>query len=331
MLSYNTEILNILEPRVNKQDLHGYYGGMLSPDKTKLVAYTYVPLDSIDFDEYNYMLNCGHSVIGTNLERKKKYLDDGTYQMKSMEECINEGIYKAFSSQFCGIFYEGKWFIQHDLLFFDDQMTEEDAKAYFSWRDKLPDHWNESPFDMGLIHTIPGTDESMRDVEREEFTGMPWLVSHMKIEHKTKVNRAFTTYMNTAVVHPFLSRMRIRSFDEFNEFISLFGYYTLVFPENKAHFLIVTMAGHKVKGYRLVWFFYDPVLNKFYRWTYPTPRFSEWSYHYPEDVIQDLHTISDWNDCRFLNSSRTMDNQRFWSEFVLKKEDGRYQWLEEIE
>jgi hypothetical protein len=178
---------------------------------------------------------------------------------------------------------------------------------------------------------MPGADQPIRDIPMEEFTGMPWLVSHIKVGQKEKVNRAFTSYMNAAVVDPFLRRMRIRSFDEFSDFLSLLVDYTLVFPESKAFFLVVTMSGHTVKGYRLVWFFYDIAPGKFYRWTYPQPRFSEWSYHYPEDVIRDLRTISDWDDPGFLNSSRTMDDQRFWSEFVLKKEEGRHRWLKELE
>jgi len=326
------EILTILEPRVHAEELHGYYDGKFNPDKTKFVGYTYVPLDSIDLNDYRYMLtSSSYSSTGVDLEKRKKYLDAHSYQMKSAEECIEQGIYKAYSMRFQGVYFKDEWFILPELVFFGEQMTEEEAKAFLSMRESHPDHWNASPFDVGSSFTLPGTNEPVREIEREEFKGMPWLVSQIKIDNKNKVNRAFSHYMNVTVVHPFLCRMRVRSFDEFPEFMSLFGEdYTLVFPESKTFFLIVTMAGHRIKGYRLVWFFYDIAQGRFYRWTYPQPRFTEWSYHYPEDVIMDLQAISDWDDCRFLNSSRTMDDQRFWSEYVLKKEEGRYRWLEEI-
>jgi hypothetical protein len=90
------------------------------------------------------------------------------------------------------------------------------------------------------------------------------------------------------------------------------------------------MAKHQTLGYRLVWFFYETGVGKFYRWTYPQPRYREWSYHYSEDLIMDLQAISDWDDQRFLKSSRTMEDQRFWSEYVLKTTEGRFHWLEEI-
>ena len=182
----------------------------------------------------------------------------------------------------------------------------------------------------GLIkYLVP--DQQMRNVELEEFSGMPWLVSNIKIERKTRVNSAFAKYMNATLIHAFLRQMRIRFFDEFVEFSSLFGEdYYVVFPDSKAFFLIVTMAKHPTLGYRLVWFFYEGGTGKFYRWVYPQPRYSEWSYHYSEDVIIDLQAISEWNDQMFLNSSRTMDDQRFWSEYVLKTKEDQYQWLKEI-
>ena len=332
MLSYNTEILNILLPRSHEQELHGYYGGVFSPDKTKFLAYTYVRLDEIDFEEYSYTLtSSGYSSIGTDTDITKKYLDDHSYQMKSLEECIEQGIYKAYSVKFNGAFYEGEWFINNDITFFGEQMDEEGAKAHLGNDHKYPNRWQVGSFGEGWSHKIPGTDQPIRNVEREEFPGMPFLVSHIKIERKTQVNWAFAKYMNATLIHPFLRQMRIRFFDEFVEFISLFGEdYYVVFPNNKAVFLVVTMAKHRTLGYRLVWFFYDFGTGKFYRWIYPQPRYSEHSYHYSEDLIIDLQAISDWNDPGFLNSSRTMDDQRFWSEYVLKTTEGQFHWLKEI-
>jgi hypothetical protein len=332
MLSYDTEILTILQPRFHEQELHGYYGSLFSPDKTKFVAYTYVRLDTIDFQEYSFTLtNGGHSSIGADREKSKKYLESGSYQMKSSKECIEEGIYTAYSIKFCGVFYEGEWFVENELSFFGQQLDEERAKAYLSVRYSYPDLWNTGSFGEGWAFNIPGTNQPMRDIEREEFPGMPLLVSYMKIDQKGKVNRAFVAYMNASLVHPFFRRMRIRFFEEFAEFNSLYGEdYSLLYPDNKAFFLVVTMAKHRTLGYRLVWFFYEPASARWYRWTYPQPHYSKRSYHYSQDVIDDIQAISDWNDYSFLVSSRTLDDQRFWSEYVLKIEDGRYRWLEEI-
>ena len=332
MLSYDPEILAILQVRFHDQQLRGYYGSLASPDKTKIAAYTYVRLEATDLEEYSYMFNKGHSSTGTDDEKRKKYLDERTFQRKSLEECIKEGIYNAYSIKFYGVFYEGEWFIQDDLLFFGEQLDEEGAKAFLSVSYSSPDLWNTGSFGERWSLNVPGTDQPMRDIEMEEFPGMPLLVSLIKIERKNKVNRVFTTYMNVSLVHPFLQQMRIRFPEEFVEFNPLLGEeYTLLYPANKAFSLIVTLARHRTLGYRLVWFFYEAASGRFYRWTYPQPRYSEWSYHYPQEVIEDIRTISDWNDHNFLMSSRTLEDQQFWSEYVLKMEEGRYCWLEEIQ
>jgi len=57
---------------------------------------------------------------------------------------------------------------------------------------------------------------------------------------------------------------------------------------------------------------------------------SEGYYFDGDDVINVLKDISEWNDRRFLNSSRTLDDPNFWAEYVLKKEAGGYLWLEAI-
>lgn len=332
MLIYNPEIYYILERRVDQQQLQGYYGGKLSPDKTKFFAYTYVRLNAIEFEDYRYLLtSTGCSSTGVDFEKLKKIVDERAYQMKSTEECIQEGLYTAYTIKFFGVYCDEKWFILDELLFFGEDMSEEAAKTLLSRYDDHPDRWNLGPFEIDRPLNFPGTDKPMRDIEEEEFAGVPSVVSRLKVEQKMKVNRAFGQYMNASVVHPFLKRMRIQFFEDFSEFLPLFDEdYTLVFPESKIYFLVVAMARHSTKGYRLVWFFYDTMLGKFYRWTFPQPRFNEWRYHYAEDVIMDLISISDWNDFRFLNSSRTMENPRFWAEYVLKKQDDRYHWLQEV-
>ena len=60
---------------------------------------------------------------------------------------------------------------------------------------------------------------------------------------------------------------------------------------------------------------------------FPKPRYSGRSCHYSEDVIEDIAGISNWDDPGFLQYWRTMDDRRFWEEYVLKEVDGRYLWL----
>jgi hypothetical protein len=144
----------------------------------------------------------------------------------------------------------------------------------------------------------------MRDIEQEEFPGMPAVVSTIRVREKKKVNDAFSHYMNVAFVYPFFQRLRIQQPEEFVEF--------------QKCFLVVAMARHQTLGYRLVWFFFDSETETFYRWTYPQPEYSSHNYHYALNVIDDIRDVTGWDDHSFLRSSRTLDDPAFWSEYVLK-------------
>jgi hypothetical protein len=52
MLTNNPEIFSILERCVDPKLLQDYYGGKINPEKTRFFAYTYVPLNSIDFEAF---------------------------------------------------------------------------------------------------------------------------------------------------------------------------------------------------------------------------------------------------------------------------------------
>jgi hypothetical protein len=137
--------------------------------------------------------------------------------------------------------------------------------------------------------------------------------------------------MNVTVFFPFAQKLRIHFPDDFRELQSLYGEdYTLLFPENKEYVLMVSMTKNSKSEYSLAYFFYDQSCKEFYKWSYPEPRIALFSYHHSQDIIDDIKEISNWNDCRFLNSSRTLDDLSFWNNYVLKKENGEYKYLEKI-
>jgi hypothetical protein len=328
---YDLELLTLLEPRTYERELYGFRGGRFNSDRTKFFAYTYGRFDSAEFDDYHWVfLNFGgHSSMGTDTTREQKWIDDHSYHMKGMEECIKEGIYEAWSINFTGMLYEEKWFLSKGLTFWGEQMDEEKSISWLTrgWSD--PEFWSKGSFGPPMaLNGLNG--QPVRNIEEEEFSPAPWLVTSIKRDEKEKINQAFEQYMNVAYIDPFLQRMRIHSPEEYVDFSPIFGNYTLLYPRERSHFLLVAISKHREKGYRLVWFFYEPASSTFYRWTYPQIRYSKGYYFDGEDLIVVLKDISEWNDGRFLNSSRTLDDPNFWAEYVLKKEAGQYLWLEAV-
>ena len=331
MLEYNDEVLAILRPRLPDWALEGYYGGLLSPDGTKLVAYTWQPIDTkapniSHFLQLRALGDGGHVSTGTTEEDVWFYDDDGSYQRKGMERCLEDGVFHSYSLEMIAAQHEGNWYIGCGLSFFGSQMDEGGAKRHNARGTADADFFEKGLFAPYRTSTSSG--ERVRNVSYEEFGDLPWIISLVKVEEKEKVHRAFTTYMNLAFVKPLFERLRIRYPEEYVKFCYRYSEdYTLIFPEHKKYFLVVTLAENERLGYRLAWFFFDTATETFYRWKYPQARYGD-QHDYTPDIIEDIKDISSWDNRQFLGSTRTLDDSRFWQEYVLKKEDGAYVWLE---
>jgi len=331
MLEYNDDILAILRLQMSDQVLEGYYGGVLSQDGTKLIAYTWLPIDRGDHNDhrYNHLVKfCGgcYSSAGTGEDELRIYYDEGSYSMKGLEKCLEEKIFHSYSLEFTGAMHEGNWYIGCDLIFFGSQMDEVAAKRFNATPVTDPDIFQKGLFAPYRTRAINGRE--VRNVEYEVYPDLPWIVSMTIIEQIAKVHQAFTTYMNLAFVKPFFERLRVRYPDEYVKFSYRYSEdYTLLFPGHRRYFLVVAEAENERLGHRLAWFFFDIATETFYRWKYPQARYGG-PHDYTPDIIDDIKEISSWDDAQFLGSTRTLDDNHFWQEYVLKKEDGAYIWLE---
>ena len=335
MLEYNGEILSLLTKRVDSPLLKGYYGGAWGPLKDRFFAITYVPLAGADyFSEFDYYHDkiTGYSSFFIEEEKMRLYLDHRSYQHKSKKECIDEGLYKAFMVRFYGMLYEEKWYIQTELSFIGDLETEITAKEkiesiYFN------EQWDNSVFRTVKEHEpMKFPDGSIsRDIELEEFSHLPSMVATIKVERKRSLNKAFSKYMHESVFDNFAVELRIHNSEKFAELIPLYGEeFILIYPESREHILFFTLTKNKKLEYRITYFLYISATRAFYQWTYPKERITDHTYTYRTDIIEDLKDISGWDDIDYLNSSCTLDNPDFWKNFVFKKENERYCYLEQI-
>jgi hypothetical protein len=270
---------------------------------------------------------------GVDLSRLKVYTETTSYRVKMTDECIKEGIYQAFAIRFFGALVEGEWFLFTQLVFFGDQLDEQNAKKVIAADLDKVDFWDIGLFrSSGMQNISPSSSDVLRDVELEEFGNIPYLVSVIKQRKKKAVNGAFSRYMNEAVFMPFIRQLKIFFPDEFVGVFPLYDDdYTLIFPQSKKCALMVAMAKDSKSLFNLIYFFYDVHERKVYRWTYPKPINYSSLHAYSQDIINDLEVISDWNNYQFLNSSRTLDDPYFWENFVTKRENGFYKFLVEVQ
>ena len=335
MLEYDGEILSLLFKRVDASLLKGYYGGAWGPLKDRFYAITYMSLAGIDYSQFDYYHGKfeGYSSFFIDEEKMRIYLNDNTYQHKTKKECIEQGLYQAFIVRFCGILYEGKWYIESRLSFIGDQENEVTAKAKIEsiyFEDYL---WDSSHFKTIREQEPTQIPESsiVRDIELVEFNHMPKLVANIKRDRKTSLKKVFSKYIHELVLLDFAVDLKIHFPDKYAELIPLYGEeFVLIYPETKEQILFVTLAKNKIHEFRITYFIYVPNTGAFYQWIYPKERITLHSYSYGMEIIEDIKDISGWDDFQYLYSSCTLDNPDFWKNYVFKKENGRYRYLEEI-
>jgi hypothetical protein len=334
MLTYNNDILSILLCRVDQPLLKGYFAGAFNAERSKFFAITYVNLLEIAYDDYSYYHNKlgGYTSMYVDDEKINKRVAENRYQAKSTEECVAEGVYRSFSIRIYGCLFNGEWFIRSGLCFFGKLFEDRTTDPILEQNVDRPDFWETSLFRNGSPSNISSiTGKPQRHIELEEYGDIPYIVSSIMADRKEALNKAYSRYLNETIFIPFSRKMRIYFPNEFCKFQGLYSEdFELIFPESKEYLLMVTRVKNSESEYKLVYFYYDQMNKDFYQWIYPKPRISSFSYHYAEDIIDDLKGICDWDSYLFLNSSRTLDEQSFWDNYVLKLENGGYKYLKKV-
>jgi hypothetical protein len=327
-------VYSILKRHVHARFLDGYIGGIIDEEKGRLYAAAFNSIDPEHYDEYGY-LHAGigvHSVHGVDQQQTRLPADDdGCYTSKDTRQCIREGIYHAFSINFFGCFYEGRWYILKELAYYGEHMSAAQAREtllqsiddrsvlerdiYLPMEAYFPNYGQDSP-------PIP------RGVEFQEFVGRPGLVAYLQRDKKTALCHAYTHFMNLDVVIPFMAHLKAARYETYASIIPMYSDdFTLIFPASRTFMLIPALIADEHGKHRLSYFFWHAGDRKMYQWTYFTSDTYDFSFHYSTNVIDDLSTICHWNDTAYLNSSCTLDDESFWDNYVLLKEGGIYRYL----
>ncbi|MBI3718108.1 MAG: hypothetical protein HY252_05885 [Sphingobacteriales bacterium] len=325
------EGLAILEPRFRSIFLEGYFDSFFNKEKTKLLAFTYSIINP-ESDIFYDLTSMGHSCYLSKEEHhaQNKYIDSDTFQMKSVTECIQEGIFGSYSFRFIGHFYNKEWYILKELIFFGKSFSEREVKKNLMKNYLNFDFWESDIFDT-YKKAIYSKIDLRKDNYEDEFAELPMIVSEIKKTRKENINRAYTHYMNQEIFLPFIEKLQIKHPELYKECYGLYGVdYTLIFPESKSYTIIVFQKRDANGNYTIEYFLFLNQSKKIYKWIYFNPEVTNYSFHYALEIIKNLEKISNWNDCGFLNSSWTMDDPKFWNEYVLKMQDGKFLYLEEV-
>lgn len=108
----------------------------------------------------------------------------------------------------------------------------------------------------------------------------------------------------------------------------LYGEPTCIFATARNWVLVPIMVRNIKDEYRIDWFFWNSDEKTVYAWKFFRTEIYHDSFHYASEIIKDLSTVCYWNEDAYLISSCTLDDEHFWMNYVLAKQDGRYKYLE---
>lgn len=312
------EVWELLYPRVPSTLTKGYCNGLFNPQKDKFFAATFVTefptADDLDFLKSQFD---GYSIINkpsvSSGQGKWRALPPGAGFQPA--EC------KAYSVSFHGASYEGEWCVIPSLTFFE---TADEALAKNSV-------FPADVFDNTIYSPYQAFSTSYINVQMLEFSTAPYLAAIVKQTKKEKINWAFRHYLETAVLQPLAEKLRIHYSYKYDSMVGMYGteHFSSIFPVNKRSVLLVTGAkGLAENEYTVRYLLYMPEEGSIYEWEYFPAVIA--NFYGPETVIDQLKTVTYWDNYRYLHSSCTLDDDRFWEQCVFLRENGEYKYLREL-
>ncbi|SHN44528.1 hypothetical protein [Chitinophaga sp. CF418] len=313
------EVWKLLYPRVISTLSKGYCNGLFNPQNDKLFAATFVTdfptADDLEFLKSQF--DGGYSIIsspsGSSGQEGWRSLPPGTGLQPA--EC------KAYSVSFHGACYEGEWFIMPWLTFFETADEELAKNSVFP----------ADVFNNTIYLPYQARSPSYINVQMLEFSTAPYLVAIVKQTKKEKINQAFRYYLEITVLQPLAEKLRIHYSYKYDSMVGMYGteHFSSIFPVNKRSVLLVTGAkGLAENGYTVRYLLYMPEEGSIYEWEYFPTRNT--SFHDAESVIDQLKTVTYWDNPGYLHSSCTLDDDRFWEQHVFLQENGEYKYLREL-
>lgn len=312
------EVWKLLYPRVTNTLSKGYCNGLFNPQKDKFFAATFVTefptADDLDFLKSQFD---GYSIItrpsGSSGQKGWQAFPPGTGLQPA--EC------KAYSVSFHGAYYEGEWCFIPSLTFFETADEELAKNSVFP----------ADVFNNTIYLPYQPFSSSYINVQMLEFSTAPYLAAIVKQTKKEKINQAFRNYLEITVLQPLAEKLRIHHSYKYDSIVGMYGteHFSSIFPVNKRFVMLVTGAkGLAENGYTVRYLLYMPKEGNVYEWEYFPTLIT--SFHDAESVIDQLKTVTYWDNSRYLHSSCTLDDDRFWEQCVCLQENGEYKYLREL-
>ncbi len=313
------------------------YQALFSNDKSKFVAFFLEQVSAQDFKT----LKDNKKDKNVNIISNKDIKDEG----------FLDDIPQTYGYIVKGLKYKDKWYYEKsNVTYFEAKTLNDGQQKFFNnlqqwnffkenstefspdfWETKLfkkvPDLTKDSEWEK-YGESIWKTDEK----ENRDYIGMYEIVADELKKIKGEEEKSFNSSISNNIFRPFYENKKKQNPLEFTNYVLLNkDEFILIFPMSKEVILnpiqIVNDKGEKKIRYFLLFKQNGQILE----WTYFTEHpFDEKTikdkiWHYGSIVIAQLQTLTEWNF-----SFESLDDSKFWSEYVLLKSGDAYKYLKVV-
>lgn len=241
-----------------------------------------------------------------------------------------------------GVKYNGKWYFEKsNVTYFEAKSFDEAKQQYFNNLIKwgfFKDNSTKFNHDFWETNLFAKIQDSRKESGIEEkgdgmtnnnksYTGLYEIVANqLKKLQKTEDDK-YESKISEAILLPFYEKIIKNKPSEFNKYSMLYDKPTLIYPKERNVFLNPIMITN-AKGEKLLHYFVVFADSKIvYEWTYfKNKKIPEKSWHYGSDIVEQLKALTDWNF-----SFNTLDDNKFWTNYVSLKLGNNYKYLKQIE
>ena len=352
------QIYETLKPQVHESVLKYLLGGLFDQDQKRIVAFALMPVNEDFFWKYDYILNFsdGYSAQLFGMPSGGEE-EQGTISRppdKSIEDQIKDGFYHYNLISFYGVYDFNEWNILTSCCFTNtkrkNQILERelrtlngDIKNYFlnnSIFEETREHFEkQNEFLKKYYKEHKNPIYRNREIEMhisssyKPFIGHSYLVALIRLKKKRVINEAYVNYLQKAIFDPLIVKLKTFYPNEYHrtEF-QPYNNFTL-FPDHKRYCMFSLFIIDKEKNTRLQFFVYLQQNGVIYEWTYfPSSIHKDckvdlFNIH---KIFEPISQVLDSHDY-LTNPECTLDDDSFWNNYVLKKENNRYLYLKEVE
>jgi len=318
----------IISPKDSAIDLKLIYQCLYNEDKTQFVAFFSKTGVSNSFKSLNDKKDDRKVNIITSKDiHDKDYLDS---------------IPKTYAYIVKGVLYNGKWYYKKDEATYLDAPTLDDGRLEFlsnleGWgyfkensTDYSPAFWGDK-----LFEKIPDRRKDldwerkknmwkMEERENRDYIGLYEIVAEQLKEEKESEELNYLKLISETILIPFFNEQAKTKLNNIAKFNSILDDFVLIYPKDR-HILLSPVKITDEKGNIYIrYFVIVPATKHVYEWTYFKPYLLEKNYA-DSPINKMMGSITQWDF-----SYKTLDDEKFWNNYVLFKSGDQYKYLKEL-